>query len=482
MYKSKPVIILSTFSKRELKLFEEYILSPFFNKKAEVITLFNLLKKQYPHFKEQQLEKQKIFKKVFPKLAFKEQKLRYLMSDLTKLLESFLAYQEYNQQTNHYNPYLLDAYMNRELDKYFHNTSSIFQNNINKNQRQNIDFHLDNFQIIKQKFDLHAARANHLPRNIRNDLLKSMLDSIDTFYIANKLKYSCEIYNNHNVLASDIEDTLLLDEIIQYLKTHEEISSPSVAIYYKILMTLLESKVEEHYNELINLLKKYEPHFTKNELYDMYIFARNYCIKKLNNGDAIYVRKSFDLHKILMANKVILRENYISEWDYKNIVQMSLGLGEDDFAEQFINDYKNNIRPEFRENAYNYNMATIHYIRKNYSKAQNLLHQVTFTDPYYHLGTKILLLKCYYELEEVIPLFNLIDTVKAFLRRNKQLSKSNKVIYLNLFKLVKKMIRIKMGSKKSLGALKAEIAQISQFKEASWLYAKVQELEKSRRR
>ncbi|MGB0931335.1 MAG: hypothetical protein ACPGVB_11190, partial [Chitinophagales bacterium] len=109
-------------------------------------------------------------------------------------------------------------------------------------------------------------------------------------------------------------------------------------------------------------------------------------------------------------------------------------------------------------------------------------HHVEYTDPYYHIDTKILLMRCYYELEEVIPLFNLIDTIRAYIRRNKQISKSYKNNYLNFFKFVKKLVRIKMGSKKTIEDLKEEIDQTPNFDGASWLYEKIKELEQKKKR
>ena len=97
LFKSKLVSILRTISSKELKYFEEYILSPFFNKNEKVIALFSVIKKFHPEFPEDKVGLEQIFVKVFPKEKIDEQKLRYVMTDLTKLLEDFLAYIEFDK-------------------------------------------------------------------------------------------------------------------------------------------------------------------------------------------------------------------------------------------------------------------------------------------------------------------------------------------------------------------------------------------------
>ena len=66
MLKSKVIEILRTLSADELKLFREFIRSPYHNKNKNVISLFEIIRKFSPSFNDPNLTKEKVFKKIFP--------------------------------------------------------------------------------------------------------------------------------------------------------------------------------------------------------------------------------------------------------------------------------------------------------------------------------------------------------------------------------------------------------------------------------
>ena len=56
--------ILRTFTKQELIKFEDFVRSPYFNRKDTVTKLFIEIKKYAPEFSSENLEKEKIWKKL----------------------------------------------------------------------------------------------------------------------------------------------------------------------------------------------------------------------------------------------------------------------------------------------------------------------------------------------------------------------------------------------------------------------------------
>ena len=92
MQNSKLTGILQSLTKIELKDFNLYLHSDLFNSNQEVRALYECLKNTFPHFDEEQVTKEKIFKKLYPKQKYNDQKIRYLFTDLTKHLENYLAY------------------------------------------------------------------------------------------------------------------------------------------------------------------------------------------------------------------------------------------------------------------------------------------------------------------------------------------------------------------------------------------------------
>ena len=92
MEKSNLIRILKTLSPKEFKEFGEYVYSPFFNKNESVKLLFDYLKKCYPQFDAEKIEKEHIHRKIFTGAEYNDDFMRMLIFNMTKLAEDYLAY------------------------------------------------------------------------------------------------------------------------------------------------------------------------------------------------------------------------------------------------------------------------------------------------------------------------------------------------------------------------------------------------------
>jgi len=471
MHNTKLIQILRTLNKKEVSAFEKYISSPFFNVNKQVNKLFFILKPLHPEYGQKSILREKICKKTFEGEPENIQKLRYIMTDLTKLLEDFLAYREYDKQAISKKHLLLKSLNKRDLHKHYKQHLEEAYTLQEKNPFKDISYYYSQVLLEEDAYILSSVKKH---RAIDSSL-QNVVDNIDRHYLSKKLKYACEIINRQNILSAEY-NLPFLEATIEFLKKHSFEDVPAIAIYFQILLTLRESKKEQHYKKLKLLLTQHIDKFPQAELNDMYVFAQNYCIKQINVGNTDYLHELFDNYKILLEKKIIFDGKYIPQFDFKNIVTVALRLEEYDWVQDFILQNKINLRPDFRKNAINYNLARLHFSRKEYSGALKLLLAVEFTDVYYHLDSKALLLKTYYELDDIEPLFSLISTFKVYLRRNKLISDYQRTIYNNLIKFVNKLTRVKLGSKKPLSEIETEIAQVKEIADLTWLNNRVAEL------
>lgn len=475
MYSSKPITILKTFSARELNAFGKLVASPFFNVNEEVSTLFALTKKLYPFFDKKQTEKKEIFKKLFPGRRYNEKKLRYVMTDLTRLLEEFLVQKQFSENEMLKKHLLLQSFNKRDLDKYFQWQISDAYSVQQKSPYRDVAYYERQAMLEEDSYTWTSRKDN---RAIDSSL-QSLVDNIDIHYLTKKLKYSCEIINRMNVLKVEYNISFL-DNTLEFLRNHPDSYRdehiPAIAIYYQVLLTLRESENEKHYIKLKSLLSEHIYKFPTTELRDIYGFVQNYCIRQINMGNNFYLRELFENYKTLLENEIIVENDSLAQFDFKNIVTIALRLNEYKWTEKFIEKYAPLLSADFRKNAINYNLARLHYSRKQYHQALKLLLEVEFTDVYYHLDSKSLLLRIYYELEDWEPLLSLFNTFKIYLKRNKLISEYQRTTYTNLVKFVRKLTRIKMGSKLPLEKVKMEIEQVKQIADLTWLQGKVEEL------
>lgn len=471
MLNSKLISIIKTFSARELNAFEKLVLSPFFNVNEEASALFAKLKKLFPEFDKKQTEKKAVFKKLYPGKRFNEQKLRYVMTDLTRLLEEFLVQRQFSENDMLKKHLLLQSLNKRDLDKYFQWQISDAYSAQEKSPYRDAIYYERQAMLEEDSYSWTSRKDN---RAIDSSL-QSLVDNIDIHYLTKKLKYSCEIINRMNVLKVEY-NLSFLDNTLEFLKNNSFAHIPAITIYYQVLLTLRESENESHYRKLKTLLAEHISKFPKAELRDIYGFVQNYCIRQINMGNNNYLRELFENYKILLAKEIIIENKSLAQFDFKNIVTIALRLDEYKWTESFIQKYSPLLSADFRKNAINYNLARLHYSKKQYRDALRLLLAVQFTDVYYHLDSKSLLLRIYYELEDWEPLMSLFNTFKIYLKRNKLISEYQRTTYTNLVKFVRKLTRIKMGSKLPLEKVKYEIEQVKQIADLTWLQSKLEEL------
>ncbi len=480
MHKTILINTLKTLNKRELSKFLEYISSPFFNKHGKITELARYIAKYHPNFEHTALEKSKVIQRLFPKQKISILKLNNLISDLLKLLEGYLIEIELKEQTAYNKKLLLHQLLRRGLKKNFQRT---LRAALAQQEKQNIRDHTFFYQnyVLQEEANFYYIAQG---RRLKDESLQKKVDQLDIFYLATKLRDSCEMISRTNVIDVTYE-LHLLDELLEYLKNNlsNYEKYPAITIYYQILMSLLYSDEPQHYQRLILLLEQHAQQFSHGEARGMYDYAQNYCIKQINNGNSEYLNEIFLLFQRLLETKIILENNILAEWDYKNIVTVGLRLRKFEWTEQFIHAYKSYLIETVAENAFAYNLASLYYSQKKYDKSLQLLHQVEFTDVVYYLGAKSLLLKIYYDTDSSTAFYSVIDTVKVYLLRSKLVSVYQRKIYQNLLKFAKKAYKIKENIgyeskekiEKDLTQLQKLLEENQQTANMNWLREKVAE-------
>ena len=467
MINSKLIFILRSFSKKEPKEFEVYIKTPLFNKNKDVINLLSILVKYYPEFSHKNLSHSFIAKKLYDKDDIKQ--LRYAMTDLTKLCEQFIAFKSFKKDENFH---LLKAFKNRGLSKFF-NQELLKQNEkIEHKSLIRDENYYQNQQELSEISFLHTLENDN--RNI-DTKLQNLVDNLDLYYLSKKLKYSCEIINRMNVLKIDY-DIKLLNNLIEYINTNNIDEAPSINIYFQVLKTLQQPENEYNYSNLKKSINNQLTRFKTAELYDLYGYLQNYCIKQINSGNNNYLKELFNNYNDMISNNIILKNNIIAQFDFKNIVTVALRVGEYKWTSNFINNYQYYLNEEHQLNATTYNKARLAFYQKNYKQCLNELLKVEFTDIYYSLDSRALLLKTYYQLNNFESALSLVNSFKIFLKRDKKISEYQNIAYSSFIKVSLQLIQLNLGHKRDIYKIENLLKSTNQIADSTWLQEKINEL------
>ena len=479
MQNSHIVQALKSLAAWEFRGFREWVQSPFFNKNQHVVSLMDFLAEHYPDFDHPQLERSQAFHLLFPNQPFSAQKLYDHLSYLYQLFEDFLAWKALEKRPHERELLQLSELNDRGLQRAFRKKEKRLDRKLTDITTRDGDWQLHRVRFFTES-DLFFARHEIQSKRRKDPSLQRKGEHLDRYYLATKFRDYCEMLNRQNVLSEQYDLSGLDATIALYTSRQAEFETePAIAIYYTILQTLLDSETEHWYEELISLLRAEAHRFSRAEARAMYDFGQNYCIKKINSGRSDYLLRFFELFQELIATNLIMEDNRLSQWDYKNIVSVAIRLEKFDWVEQFITDFHDHLDPTIRENAFAYNLATIHYARGNYGQALRQLQQVEFTDVFYHLGTKSTILKIYYETDEIETLLSHIAAFKTYLDRNKVISRYQYKVHNNLLRFTKKLVRNRLkGTMSSTKAkeLDAAIRQAEEVANKDWLLRKVAEL------
>ena len=471
MQNSKLLRILKTFSAWELRSFDDYVHSPFFNKNEKVCEFWVYIQQYAPDFADRDLSMEAAFRQMFGNIPYDAQAFRYLLTDLTRLCEGFLAYKTWQEDESAKQRHLIQVYQERRLEKYYLAKSRKLHKKLLTEAPRSTHDYIQRFIFLEEQYLSELNRG----RSASKYNLQEVMESLDQFYLAKKLRYSSELINRTNVY-NESHQIFLISEILTSIQQFPELRTELIELYLKTLLTLIEKEEESHYFSLKEGLEKQLDHLEQAELGHLYAFALNYCIKKLNSGKQAYAREIFDLFKVLVENRIIFIHGQLPTAHYKNIVAIGTRLQEFSWTEQFIDEYRNFLPESEAFNAYTYNQAYLLFAKKAYSEVMRLLSRVEFSDVFYQLDGKTILIKTYYELEEWDALMYLLGSFRIYIRRNKKVSETYRKLYLNLIYLVRMMVRYQLGEKVSLEQIQQQIEARPDVAAGSWIKAKAQEL------
>lgn len=438
MHNSKLTQVLASFSDKEIKDFEKYLLYQS-DESSNAFKLFKIYRNTYPDFSNKTLSKQNVFQTLFGKDEYKDVKVREQMSALLKLSEGFLIQQEL-QKVEFYNQLaLLKQYRKRNIANLFQQQEKAVQGMVDNDGFLNIETFKRSYLLADEKNNFFEQQQ----KITHDESISLKNESFDNYYYSAKLRVLCEILNREKILNSTHEKPIE-DDVLNIIRKHKKLyfDTPAIHCYFEIFNLLKTDNDPSQFTQTLNTLNSYQKSFTDSELKSMYAYLSNYCIQQVNKGISAFTPILFDMQKLLLQNKILLENGVLSHISYRNIVAIAIKLKEYVWAEKFIEDYKSSITNQHQENAYNLSKSNLLYAKGDFQETVFLLNQVEFTDVYYACTAKYTLLKAYHALKEIETLDYFVSSFQLYLKRNKEISVNFKKSSENFLKLFKKLLLI----------------------------------------
>ena len=492
MVNNNVIRILGKLSRREMTRFSEFAHSPYFNKHRDVRNLVDYLSQIYPDFSDKKCCRELIFQHLYPALPNNQQQLAIIFTYTLRLLEQFLVMEQAGKDSIFENKQLYFKAL-REWDLLFLLKNDWQENfgQVNGTTSKKNAVALPVIQQDSHYFETrhrlaaeHDAIAMQLGKN-DGEFLVEKQQWLDAFYLTEKLKDACEMYQRSMLLKKKFEEDNLLKKMVEEVRDAPEMYEQfAPVVVFARLYNLLKSSDLNLYAPTLEFIRQQIRLLPLPTVQVIYNYLQNFCIQQINLGNQDFLRELFELYRFQLEHDLLIVAGHLPEWHFKNIVTTGLRLDEHEWVRSFLENYRNRLRPEVGENAYSYNLAAYFYHLENYNQVLRSLLQVEYTDVRYNLDAKSLLLRTYYDLEADEALHSLTEAFKQYLKRNKSLSEFQKKGYFNLLTFARKAFRLKTSRaftahQKWSGdfqKLQAELASAETVFNRSWLEGKVEEM------
>ncbi|MEZ4888859.1 MAG: hypothetical protein R3E32_29300 [Chitinophagales bacterium] len=470
MHQRKIIQVLRSFSNKELKSLEKFILSPYFNENQHIVNLFDFLKQYAPKFTSPHLTPEYAFFYVYPKEVYKEQTITKLLSKLYKLMETFIAHEMYDKQAVVQKINILDYHNNRLLFKFFPSQLKEVLKLQSKVKYQDNTYFYNQYQIEVQDSFFQSTHDERIADvNFQNNN-----HYLDIHFLISKLMLFCLMLNRQRSVNIEYDFTMM-GELLQFLEKSPYQNIPIVALWYKGLLLLRNPNEKSIYIDLKKLLEKYGNLQRLEETRVLYTILEN-ASKEVIATSKEHYEELFQLYDKQLKMGLLYTDGYLLPAIFKNISTIALRLEKFDWTANFIEENYQKLLPEAQVDLYNYCRADMFFHQKDYEVVLDLLQQVEYRDIYTKLGVKRMLLKVYYEIEEWNLLDSLINAFRVFIHRQKDIADSHKKSHQNFINILGRILRLLPNEKEKIEKLQEEVHETTELSEKDWLIEKLKDL------
>ena len=485
MVSKELIFLLTSFSPKELKRFEDFLDSHYLNTNRKLLDLFRILKPHYPLFNNPKLTKENLFNELYPSKKYADPTIRNLLSDLNEAGESFLAFETFANDSFQKKDVLLHVLRER-------NMVSHFSKGIRElSERLESDGLCSSY--FEKRFKLEDNKINFditYGRNNNKDSIENRIHNISSSTKFLTLNFLMEIIERHikthfykekyNIsefpaFLSKIFECINIDSI---LATLEDDEYKGILMLYSCLYKMHnEPDNKKIYFDYKGTYQNCFRKLNKDERAFHNLYLINYCVLRVNDLDHTY-NYANDLFKFY--KELIEQEYYKTSGNqflpanlYRAILVTALDIGQYSWAEQFMKSNYSNIHPKDRDNMINLGFFLFYGNTGQYEKAQNYLNNIKLDYFIFKYDEHLLKIKVFYELgmyeEGLCALRSFIE----FIHNNTFESSSRKQMYLTFTKYAMKLFSCKLeNNENELGYWEHHLHTVDNIIYKEWLLEK----------
>lgn len=434
MKKTKLLQLLSRLTKDELNSFELYVTQRYSSQKVP-LTLLQHIASYHPNFEAPKMNQQIILNEV---LQLENAPLKRVSNEFHKIFEwliDFLILDHTRKGSLIREQLTLEIFRKRKLSQLFIKKAEAVKLRIKKMRLSPWNY----LSLMQVSYLLYYYAATPKFKSLENHIIDTV-HALKIFYQLNILKLDCELRSR---------STLFQEQAISLTPPKWEpdqasAAKPLLVELYEQFHLFTKTPSVGLFNALKERLIEIHPKISQ---VDNLIFLNilvNYAIKSLGNGDSSFITQLGQLYRFAVDQKLSLESGFISTARFRNAITVAAELNQIQWAKEFMLSHINHIPEKYRSNVLPIAQAQILFAQGRFDETLDQLHSIdNFIDFGYKVQTRLLQIKCYYELGakyDRVILSN-INSFDNSLSRNTFLTKEITNRYRNFLKILRLLVR-----------------------------------------
>lgn len=477
---SKFIELFFNFEIKERKNFIKFAQNPYFSGKRNHKPLLNILLKLQNS--NNTSEYQSIEDLLQNELKLSKRALWNRLSELNKISESYLVFQNINRKKLQRNNLLLEEYSVRKLNNLLR-----LQLTTAKKSALNEKIELDTYfavHLLYQKISTFYTEHNNSTESVLYYKQQSEYWMLHFLIVLFKHLLDTELQKKNNIdISSELSNKLLdcidKEKLLSIVKKNLPVVSIPAEIYYLLYWSFKEPDGSEFYFSARDMFLKNKNMFSAEYKNEVYQYLRNYCIDKTNKGEAGYYKEIFTLNNSIIQEGLFKDLNVVNSKtnNFRNFIFAALRLNEFDWAENFINMHSKELPEDIREDEVNLNSGILKVYKRDFINALNYLKKVRRKRYLQYLDTSVYKLIIFYELNDPENSYAETARLKDYIRKHKDIPAYLKSGYQKFIKIYENLLKLSQNFDKT--ETEYYIKQMEPIKNVglgSWLYEKGIEL------
>ncbi len=463
---------------KEMKRFAASDLVNRGSRRIHVEALLRHLVQVFPDAESDELLLAYVWKVLFGKKEFDKSEASKIASDALAVVKEFIIREE-PTRTKEFDRLMLlsQFYLKNDLEKFFKQTVAEIRRKLESASIPDRWSHFESFLLE----DLQSERDSKFYLQKDDPNLSAAFQHLNLFYLISKLRLSCGLAAHNQLSPTDEALRDWLEPDAELLRQNAHL--PAVEIWLTALW-MFKSGEETDFMRLCELMDEHQNHLSFDDLRELAAHLRLFCSRKfLTLGDESWLGKMFGLQTKHLELRYLQTENgKILQGALLSLVSVGIKLKRFEEVEKALATVSTNIiGADSPERALAYNKALLAFAQGKIKEADKIIPSYDFEDVQYQIVCRVLMMKIWYETDELDRLESEINTFRVYIHRaceeKKIITPARKEVNFAFLRFMSSLLKFKFTKPRE--QILEKIAELNEKKtvaDRDWLLEKMENL------